>query len=217
MPAGPAPTMTTSRGAAVRGRFAIDTHRLSPLLGGLADQSHAAQLSRDENSGNVGLEVGLHQRNVDAAPLAAVDERDRADRARGGARTVTDARGGIRELRFAVNDPQCLLGADLRARTGPNADHRIDDGMQRHRLRQSAFDGSVEVPSIAGFEPATARDVHRDDCNERKRVERVGEKRVFVHGGSASMVAPQFGIDGEECSGNSDAAQLRRRRSPIRR
>ena len=41
--------------------------RLTALRDGVADQAHAAEFAGDEDAGHVGLEVGLHHGNIDAA------------------------------------------------------------------------------------------------------------------------------------------------------
>jgi hypothetical protein len=112
-------------------------HRLAALLGGLADQAHAAELAGDEQARHVGLEIGLQQRDVQAAFLGAEDQRDRIERAGRMAGAVADAGRGVDQRGLAVDHAQRMLGADLDAGAGADAQGGVDDRVQRRRLVQA--------------------------------------------------------------------------------
>src|SRR5262252_11136376 len=67
------------RSTAIQFSYGIDG--LAPLFDRIADETHATELSCDKDPGNVGLKIGLHMGNVDAAFLRAENECDRVARA----------------------------------------------------------------------------------------------------------------------------------------
>src|SRR5664279_4756775 len=56
-------------------RFSHRVDRLASLFDCVANEAHAAKFTRDENAGNVGLEILVDVRNIDPAPFGAENER----------------------------------------------------------------------------------------------------------------------------------------------
>src|SRR5581483_4506011 len=111
---------------------------LPALLDGVADQPHAPELSRNEESGNIGLKIGSDNGQLDAAGFGPEYQRDRSRRARRLAGAVTDAAGRLDQHGLAVNEAEDIaLGACPGTGAAAQAFHRIDFRMQRGRLSQT--------------------------------------------------------------------------------
>jgi len=110
---------------------------LTALHDRVADQAHAAELADHVDALAIGLEVGVDARQLHAAGLAAVDQRDRSYRTRRRARAVADAAERIHQLRPSAHDAEHdLLRARPHARTRADALGRVDRRAQarRHHL-----------------------------------------------------------------------------------
>src|SRR5260370_35421785 len=141
--------------------------RLATLLDGVADETHAAELTGDEHTRYIGLEVGADMGNVDAALLGAEDQADGVARACRPAGAVADAVRWFDEHGLAVDEPE-----NLALRTSPNASAAsdaaggVDLRMQRRRLQQPGFRCCLALRDAAPLGLLAQPEI--DDPNDRQ-------------------------------------------------
>ena len=85
------------------------------LAGGLADQTHTAEFTRNEDAGYVGLEMRIDLRDVHAAPFGAEHQRDRIVRTSCRTGAVADAHGRVDQHRLAFDHADRAFRAGLDA------------------------------------------------------------------------------------------------------
>ena len=100
-PAGPQPTISTSRLARAVQSACGSPRWPGALLGRLADQPHAAQLAGDVDARTLVSELRADVGDVDAALLGAEHQADRLHRAGRQAGAVADAGRGVDQHRLA--------------------------------------------------------------------------------------------------------------------
>ena len=132
-PAGPAPMMITSYALDDRRppQLSHGIDRLASLFDCVSNEAHATEFAGDEDSGDVGLEIGANIGNVDAALLRAENQRDRVARANLLAGAVTDAMAGLDQFGLSVDQSQNVaLGTGADASAAAHTFRRIDFRMQ---------------------------------------------------------------------------------------
>ena len=99
--------------------------------------------------------------------------------------TVADAVRGTDELGLALDEAEHvvlgLLGARCDARTASEAAIRIDDGMQRDRLRQPGLARLLEGRGAVRFLAAAPREIERPDRRERRGVDEIEPAVIHAH------------------------------------
>ena len=124
-------------------------HGLLALLGRLADQAHAAQLTSNEDARYVGFELGRQLGNVDATLFGTEHQLDRVDRAGRQAGAVSDAVGRIDQMGLAADDADGIFGAGGHARCSADAALQVDHRVQGRGFHHAAF--LRFLPAALGF------------------------------------------------------------------
>ena len=157
---------------------------LPPLLDGVADKAHAAQLARDVEAVHVRLEVAAHARQVHAARGRAEDERDGVRGARALAHPVPHTPRRRDGRRLAADQAQHVaLGTDGGARAAAEAPRRVDDRVETGRLVEAGALGHARRRGGAPLAPPPRHhERHRRDEHEHGADEpderRVGHSRT---------------------------------------
>ncbi|OPZ08193.1 MAG: hypothetical protein BWZ07_03196 [Alphaproteobacteria bacterium ADurb.BinA280] len=163
-------------------------HGLSSLFGSFANQAHTAKFASDVDAAHVGLEGGLHQRDIDAAPLGAKDQLDRIKWTGGVAGAVSNTGAGIDQNRFASNQAQGVFRARVHA--GPRADTqiRVDHRMQACWLAKPNALGILKqfaIPTVASGLPNREAQNRHGDRQQIDQCQQVVRRHFARLGGSA--------------------------------
>ena len=110
-------------------------HRLPALLRGIADQTHAAKLARDEKAGDVGFEILADVGDIHPTGFRAENQRDGIVWAGRAAGAMADALGPVDEFSLAAHKPDDVaFGACRNARAAAHALAMIENRMKRSRF-----------------------------------------------------------------------------------
>ena len=114
---------------------------LAALFDGIANEAHAPQFARDEQSGDIRLKGCVNLGKFDTALGCSEHQRNGPGGACFRAFAMAYAMGGGNEFRPATDQAQNVtFGTSLRARAASHAERWIDDGMKCRRLCETGLD-----------------------------------------------------------------------------